>query len=376
MPIARINDHDMYYEVLGQGDPVLCMGGWGTFCHENHAPPGARPDRPLPGRSLFDYRGIRESGDDLAVPSTMELHANDAIGLLDHLGLTNVHLMGLVGMGACVCQEIAIRRPDLARSMLNMGAWCEVDDFLRDQLEMFRWIHRDLGFLPFQKAVTLLSFDAEYYNANKDRLLGPTGGWKELNGRYTAHSRLIDACVGFESKSRLAADPLPVADHPRRQGRRDGAAHHAADRARHSRRARRALGRRRPRGRRQGAEDPLREHAVRLARRPTERPAVRHASPLRHWIVPGARSPPASRSAPGSTTSGGRPRPRAWPAASSRSARSGSTPAHDRRPAGVRDARSRPWRACPTPWRPAGSPRAPSAGSRSCCCSRACWPCC
>jgi 3-oxoadipate enol-lactonase len=102
-----------------------------------------------------------------------------------------------------VCQEIAIRRPDLARSMLNMGAWCELDDFLRDQLEMFRWIHRDLGFFSFQKAVTLLSFDAEYYNANKERLLGPLGGWKELNGRYAAHSRLIDACVAFDSKDRL-----------------------------------------------------------------------------------------------------------------------------------------------------------------------------
>ena len=202
MPIATINDHSMYYEVLGEGEPVLCMGGWGTFCHENHG----HLARGLVDRYqviLFDYRGIRDSGDDLAVPSTMELHANDAIGLLDHLGLGNVHLMGLVGMGACVCQEIAIRRPDLARSMLNMGAWCEVDDFLRDQLEMFRWIHRDLGFFSFQKAVTLLSFDAEYYNANKERLLGPQGGWKELNGRYAAHSRLIDACVAFDSKDRL-----------------------------------------------------------------------------------------------------------------------------------------------------------------------------
>ena len=26
MPIARINDHDMYFEVLGQGEPVLCFG--------------------------------------------------------------------------------------------------------------------------------------------------------------------------------------------------------------------------------------------------------------------------------------------------------------------------------------------------------------
>jgi pimeloyl-ACP methyl ester carboxylesterase len=93
--------------------------------------------------------------------------------------------------------------------MLNTGAWCEVDDFLRDQLEMFRWIHRDCGFFAFQKAVTLLSFTPDYYNENKDKLLGPEGGWKELNGRFEAHSRLVDACVGFGSKERLSQIRCP-----------------------------------------------------------------------------------------------------------------------------------------------------------------------
>ena len=62
--------------------------------------------------------------------------------------------------------------------MLNMGAWAEVDDFLRDQLEMFRLIHRDAGFLAFQLAVCLLSFTPEYYNENRAKLLGPAGGWR------------------------------------------------------------------------------------------------------------------------------------------------------------------------------------------------------
>jgi pimeloyl-ACP methyl ester carboxylesterase len=202
MPTAHLNGHDMYYEVLGQGDPVLCMGGWGTFCHDNHH----HLARGLTDRYqvvLFDYRGIGASSDDASVPGTISLHADDAIALLDHLRLSRVHLVGLVGIGACICQEIAIRRPDLARSMLNMGAWCEVDDFLRDQLEMFRWIHRDVGFLAFQKAVTLLSFTPDYYNENKSRLLGENGGWKELNGRFPTHSRLIDACVTFDSTDRL-----------------------------------------------------------------------------------------------------------------------------------------------------------------------------
>jgi pimeloyl-ACP methyl ester carboxylesterase len=140
----------------------------------------------------------------------MALHAEDAIGLLDHLGFKNVHLVGLVGMGACVAQEIAIRRPDLARSMLNTGAWCEVDLFLRGQLEMFRDIHRDAGFVAFQKLVTLMSFTPEYYIENHDKLLGPQGGWKELNGRYTAHARLVEACLSFESRSRLPQVKCPT----------------------------------------------------------------------------------------------------------------------------------------------------------------------
>ena len=202
MPSIRLNNHNMYYEVLGKGEPVLCMGGWGTFAHDNHH----HLARGLTEKYqviLFDYRGICDSDDDSQVPATISLHASDAIALLDHLQLKKVHLMGLVGLGACVCQEIAINRPDLARTMLNMGAWCEVDEFLRDQLEMFRWIHRDLGFAAFQKAVTLLSFTPDYYNANKSKLLGPQGGWKELNGRFETHSRLVEACLNFESRSRL-----------------------------------------------------------------------------------------------------------------------------------------------------------------------------
>ncbi len=220
MPTARINDHTMYYEVLGKGQPVLCMGGWGTFCHENHG----QLARGLADRHqvvIFDYRGIRDSDDDPTRPSTMELHANDAIGLLDHLGLANVHLVGLVGIGACVCQEIAIRRPDLARSMLNMGAWCEVDDFLRDQLEMFRWIHRDLGFYPFQEAVTLLSFEAGFYNANRRPPARP-GRWLEgterpLRGALAADRRLR----GLRFEGSAEGHSLPRPRHPCRQGRRD-----------------------------------------------------------------------------------------------------------------------------------------------------------
>lgn len=208
MPLARINGHDMYYEVHGRGDPAVCMGGWGTWCHggERHLARGLTERyRTL----IIDYRGIGESTDDPTVPPTMALHARDVIGLLDHLGWTNVHFIGLVGMGACIGQEVAIERPDLVRSMVNMGAWAKADPFLADQLAIFRDVHRDSGFLAFQKHVCVMSFLPEYYNANRERLLGPAGPWGELNGRYEAHARLVAACLAHDTLERLGRIRAP-----------------------------------------------------------------------------------------------------------------------------------------------------------------------
>ncbi|MEJ2603169.1 MAG: alpha/beta hydrolase [Gammaproteobacteria bacterium] len=202
MPIADINNHRMYYEIHGDGPPAICMGGWGTYCHggERHLARGLTDRYSV---LIIDYRGIGESDDDEAVEPSMELYADDVIGLLDHLGWSDVHFVGLVGMGACISQVAAIKRPELVRSMVNMGAWARCDDFLADQLQLFSDVHRDSGFYAFQKFVTVMSFLPEYYNANKDRLLGPDGGWKELNGRQEAHARFVRACIAHDIADRL-----------------------------------------------------------------------------------------------------------------------------------------------------------------------------
>lgn len=209
MPTLALNGHDMYYEVHGDGPPALCMTGWGTYCH------GAEGGlaRGLTDRYsvvIFDHRGLAASGDDLSVTPTMQLYAQDAAALLDHLGLTDAHVIGLVGMGACIGQELAISRPDLVRSLTNMGAWCKVDQYLHDQLDFMRTVHRDLGFAAFQQLVTIQSFDPLFYEQNKDRLLGPGKGWADLDGNVEAHSRLIDACLSHHSEDRLRTVTAPA----------------------------------------------------------------------------------------------------------------------------------------------------------------------
>jgi len=209
MPVARINGHQMYYEVHGNGPPALCMGGWGTYCHggERHVGKGLTDHYSV---VIFDHRGLAESDDDLSVTPSMRLYADDAAGLLDHLGLRDVRVIGLVGMGACIAQELAINRSDLVRCMVNMNTWAKPDALLRHQLEMFRDVHRDMGWEAFQRLVCLMSFEEQFYLENHHRLVGPGGPWGEVNGRFEAHDRLIQACLGHDTVDRLHKITCPT----------------------------------------------------------------------------------------------------------------------------------------------------------------------
>ena len=209
MPIAKINGHPMYYEVHGSGPPALCMGGWGTYCHggERHVGTMLLENYTV---VIFDHRGLAESGDDLSVTPSMALYAEDAAGLLDHLGFSDVRVVGLVGMGACIGQELAIRRPDLVRCLVNMNTWAKVDALLAHQLELLREVHRVMGWEEFQKLVCLWSFDERFYLENHHRLLGPNGPWRELDGRFQAHERLIEACLTHYTTDRLGQISCPT----------------------------------------------------------------------------------------------------------------------------------------------------------------------
>ena len=145
MPVKLINNHQMYYEIHGKGEPVICSGGWGTFCHGNveHLPRGLTDRFTV---IIFDHRGIGQSDDNLSVPSTTRLYADDVISLMDILGIDNAHLVGIIGIGACIFQEVAIARPDLVKTMVNTGTWARPDRKFFDQLSLWLEVHKIMGF--------------------------------------------------------------------------------------------------------------------------------------------------------------------------------------------------------------------------------------
>jgi 3-oxoadipate enol-lactonase len=211
MPFLDVDGTEIWFEVHGDGakPPAVVMGGWGTFAH------GAFAGVPLAVRErcqvlVWDYPGIGDSGFDGAHPASMRRYAHIASSLLDHLSWSQSHLVGIVGMGACIAQELAISRPDLARSLFMTGCWARVDARLADVLVLFRDVHRQIGFEAMQMMACSLSFDPAFYDANRDRLLGAKGAWGELRGRLAAHERLVQACLDHDALSRLNRITCPT----------------------------------------------------------------------------------------------------------------------------------------------------------------------
>ncbi|MDH6120387.1 3-oxoadipate enol-lactonase [Kitasatospora sp. GAS204A] len=108
VPTVQVGELDVYYEVHGSGPPLLLIGGLGA---------DLTLFAPLTERLVqryqvivFDNRGAGRSGKP-DQPYSIPLMADDAIGLLDALGIARAHLLG-VSMGGRIALEIAIGRPE------------------------------------------------------------------------------------------------------------------------------------------------------------------------------------------------------------------------------------------------------------------------
>ncbi len=93
MPTIKVNDINMYYEIHGQGEPLLLIMGMGA-------------DLTMWGDSVyrfakkyqvitFDNRGAGRT-DKPDIPYSIEMMADDTVGLMDRLNIERAHFLGLL----------------------------------------------------------------------------------------------------------------------------------------------------------------------------------------------------------------------------------------------------------------------------------------
>jgi pimeloyl-ACP methyl ester carboxylesterase len=113
MPTVRVRDIQMFYQDVGEGDPVLLIMGFGG---DHLAWAMQMADFAARHRVIaFDNRGVGQS-DAPDAPYTTRMMADDALGLMDALGVDSAHVLG-VSMGGMIAQELVLARPDRVRSL-------------------------------------------------------------------------------------------------------------------------------------------------------------------------------------------------------------------------------------------------------------------
>ena len=118
MPIIKVNDITMYYEVHGEGDPLLVIWGIGGEISTFVDYMDNLNEYKL---IIFDNRGTGRT-DKPDEPYSFEMMAEDTIGLMDKLDIESTHVLG-ISMGSRIALVMAAKYPERVKSLiLNVAA--------------------------------------------------------------------------------------------------------------------------------------------------------------------------------------------------------------------------------------------------------------
>jgi pimeloyl-ACP methyl ester carboxylesterase len=149
MAYQTINGRRIFFDHIGDGEPVLAVHGLGGT--SNFWAPVWRgivggksfiaPDVPSAGRS--------DNDENLSIQTI----ADDLVSLLDALSIESAHLLGH-SMGTIVCQHMAQQNPERVKGLALLGPLAEPPDPARDAIRDRAGLARENGMQPIADAIT------------------------------------------------------------------------------------------------------------------------------------------------------------------------------------------------------------------------------
>jgi 3-oxoadipate enol-lactonase len=114
MPYVRVNDIRMFYELQGDGEPLVVILGLGTDVSEWDV-----IFRWLANKYqvlAFDNRGAGRT-DKPDIPYSIEMMADDTAGLIQALGMKQANVLG-ISLGGRIALTLALRYPERVKKLV------------------------------------------------------------------------------------------------------------------------------------------------------------------------------------------------------------------------------------------------------------------
>jgi pimeloyl-ACP methyl ester carboxylesterase len=208
MAKVNVNGCRFYYEVHGQGDPLVLIMGLRRNAEWWY--------RQIPALSqhfqviVFDNRGAGRS-DKPVMEYSMRLFAQDTAGLMEALDIPDAHILG-ISMGGYIAQELALNYPAKIRSLVLGCTGCGGDRAVIMSPERMEKFTANKGLKPeeiLRKDMDIY-FSDHYVSQNPEKI----EEFVEISMRHyqpaDAFFRQFDACQRHDTGDRLNRLSLPT----------------------------------------------------------------------------------------------------------------------------------------------------------------------
>jgi 3-oxoadipate enol-lactonase len=204
---VRAGDLDIWIEQVGQGPNVLLIGGLGDTVESWQFQLDALADRYR--LTAFDNRGAGRT----AMPEgsiSAKTMADDAAVVLQALGIGSAHVAGF-SMGSAIAQELALRHPELVRSLVLTSTYARPDALWRSQLNFWRWLPEvapsDRAF--FEAFLTWVYTPRAHADGSVGQIVEEALAFPHQQS-VEAFQAQVDVCIAHDTADRLAEIAAPT----------------------------------------------------------------------------------------------------------------------------------------------------------------------
>ncbi len=208
MTVASVNGIELNYRLEGDGEETIVLingladdlESW-VLQMDDFLAAGYRVLR-------FDNRGIGASSKQ-AGPYSSAMLAADAKALVDALGVTDFHLMG-VSMGGMIAQEYALRYPADLRSVTFGCTYAAPGPFCSRMFAMWADMAPVLG-VPFvMRDVTLWAFTVPFFTGRGEDLAEFETAMRYMDQPVHAYLAQLAVIIDHDTTSRLGQIAVPT----------------------------------------------------------------------------------------------------------------------------------------------------------------------
>ena len=202
------NGCKIYYQVRGQGDPLILLMGFGAdgSVWENHVKVYEKHFQCI----ILDNRGVGKS-DAPKGPYSTAMMADDAIAVLDHLKIKKAMVAG-ISMGGAISQSLALNHPQRISCLVLISTWPAFNNFAISLYENYKRIRRVADQGAWMELLQLWIYAPPFYENGMDELRAGQASAAANPAPQSQHGfeGQLDACIGHNVISRLHEIKVPT----------------------------------------------------------------------------------------------------------------------------------------------------------------------